>query len=61
MKSTLVCVLDKQLFIGHNDGLVEDCGISSADALEIRQSCSKPSACGFNVCPWSVLTRCIVF
>ena len=25
------------------NGLVQDCGISSADALEIPQSCNKPS------------------
>ena len=27
------------------DGLVQDCGISSAEALEIPQSCTTPSLC----------------
>ena len=27
----------------HSHGLQQDCGISSADALEIPQSCTKPS------------------
>ena len=27
----------------YNDGLVQDCGISSANALEISQSCTKAS------------------
>ena len=31
---------------GHFDGLVKDCSISSADALEILQSCTKPSTYG---------------
>ena len=26
----------------HRDGLVQDCGISSASAIEISQFCSKP-------------------
>ena len=29
------------------DGFVPDCGISSALALEIPQSCTEPSRCGF--------------
>ena len=29
----------------HIDGLVQDCSISSANALEILQSCTKPSIC----------------
>ena len=31
--------------IGYFDGLVQDCSISSADALEIQQSCTKPLIC----------------
>ena len=33
----------------HVDGLVQDCSISSANALEILQSCTKLSICNFEV------------
>ena len=29
------------------DGLVQECSNSIANALELRQSCTKPSICGF--------------
>ena len=32
----------------HFDSLVQDCSISIANALEIRQSCNKPSICDFH-------------
>ena len=41
------------------DGLVQDCSISSALAMEILQSCTKPSTCRYNMisnvsnCIWS--------
>ena len=33
----------------YDDGLVQDCSISSANALEILQSCTKPLICLFSV------------
>ena len=33
------------MFVKYIDGLVQDCSISVADALEIMQSCTKPSTC----------------
>ena len=32
------------------DGLVQDCSISSALAMEILKSCIKPSIYGVNIC-----------
>ena len=32
-----------QFLLAYNDGLVQDCSISIANALEILQSCTKPS------------------
>ena len=37
----------------HFDGLVQDCSISSALAMEILQSCTKPPTCGFIL--WAAL------
>ena len=31
----------------HNDGLVQDCSNSTANALELLQSCTEPSICSF--------------
>ena len=41
------CVSHKE--ITHIDGLVEDCSISSALAVEILQSCTKPSIYGMTI------------
>ena len=41
-------ILDKNQK-GHFDSLVQDCSISSALAMEILQSCNKPSICNFCV------------
>ena len=38
-----VCFLSNSSSQGHFDGLVQDCSISIANALEILQSCTKPS------------------
>ena len=35
--------------------LVQDCGISSANALEILQSCTEPSICTFKFSNWWLL------
>ena len=37
------------LALSHQCGLVQDCSISSANALDILQSCTKPSMCNFEV------------
>ena len=34
-----------EIMLYHIDGLVQDCGISVANALDILQSCTKPSTC----------------
>ena len=36
--------------VGHIDGLVQDCSNSIADALELLQSCTKPSI-------WTLLSQ----
>ena len=33
----------KWIYANHIDGLVQDCGNSIANALELPQSCAKPS------------------
>ena len=38
-----------QLLTGHSNGLMQDCSISIANALEIMQSCPKPSICIFRL------------
>ena len=37
------------LFLGYIDGLMQDCSISSALAIEILKSCSKPSLLYFTL------------
>ena len=37
------------LWIYHIDGFVQDCSISIANALEILQSCTKPSICTLSI------------
>ena len=39
----------------YNDGLVQDCSISSALAMEILQSCTKSSISGLEIKPYEVL------
>ena len=36
----------------HIDGLVQDCSNSSALAMELLQSCTKPSICVSKISPW---------
>ena len=43
--SVPLAVLYKTKNIQHIDGLVQDCGNSSALAMELLQSCTKPSLC----------------
>ena len=38
------------MYDGYIDGLVQDCSNSSALAMELLQSCAKPSICT-NPCP----------
>ena len=40
-----VYILPSQEWWGHLDGLVQDCGISIASAMEIPLSCTKPLIC----------------
>ena len=35
--------------VGHVDGLAQDCGNSTSDAVELPQSCAKPSK-GTQIC-----------
>ena len=36
-------MLSKYQYVQDNDGLVQDCGISIASAMEIPQPCTKPT------------------
>ena len=38
----------------HIDGLVQDCGNSSALAVKLPQSCTKPSIWGWTFCQWFI-------
>ena len=41
-------IMQHEYIILHIDGLVQDCSISSANALEILQSCNKLFTCAFH-------------
>ena len=43
LHQTITRTNDGQVLIWHIDGLVQDCSISIANALELLQSCAKPS------------------
>ena len=54
----LVCCGLICYFIWYIDDLVQDCNISTADALEILQSCTKPSICTYIFLNFSLGKSC---
>ena len=45
MQPLLILIGDNCDLWAYIDGLVQDCSISIANALELLQSCTKPSTC----------------
>ena len=57
-ENSINCMID----VYHIDGLVQDCIISSANTLEILQSCTKPSICHLQLAAMFVqVSRCQIF
>ena len=46
------------VIVEYIDGLVQDCSNCIANALELLQSCTKPSICGVNNSTWLMLWIC---